>query len=64
MNNFKGWLKQSKIKDKNSIKGDFTRDILSDPNFPTVDDKQTIYDYMESQTRKGGTIDVLPEFKA
>lgn len=64
MNNFKEWLKQSKIKNKDTIKGDFARDIISDPNFPDIDDKQKIYDYMERQTRRGGTSDALPEFKA
>lgn len=64
MSKFKTWLQSSRIIHMDTIKGDFARDIVTDPNFPDEDDRQIIYKYIEHQLLKNGTSDALPEFKA
>ncbi|WP_072975908.1 YozE family protein [Tissierella praeacuta] len=62
MSNFLDWLSKSRIKNMDTIKGDFARDILRDRNFPNTDDKDEIYQYIKSQLRKHNHPESFSEF--
>ena len=55
------------IKDCSSIDspiGDLANDILGDENFPSSKSERKIIEYLDFQTRRGGTNDIFQEFLA
>lgn len=64
MSEFKRWLQSSRIKNMDTVKGDFARDIVADRNFPIEDDKSKIFEYIEKQLHKNGTYEAFGEFKS
>lgn len=53
------------IKDRSSIDspiGDLANDILKDRNFPSLKSESVIIEYLDLQTRRGGTNEIFQEF--
>jgi uncharacterized protein YozE (UPF0346 family) len=62
MQNFKEWI--AKYKDEDTIKGDLARDILRDKNFPETNDKEQIFNYIETQLHRHGISHAFKDFKS
>lgn len=61
--NFKNWLKTSSIRDMDTIKGDLTRAIINDDEFPEIDNLEIVMEYMKSRLIVPNTDLILKELK-